>query len=91
MGPQKRAANLPPQMSDIARTVCMSAEEGSIGNVDGVALILRILRERFAPDANDSIFQDAVKLTCFKSARQNTDVFPLEFVLLRQKADARML
>ena len=44
LGPQGRAANLFLHMSDIARKVCMSAEKDSVGNMVGVALILRIFR-----------------------------------------------
>ena len=44
LGPQERSANLLLHMSDIARKVCMSVGKGSVGNVDGAALILRILR-----------------------------------------------
>ena len=54
----------------------MSAGKDVIGNIDGVAHTPRILRERFAPDAIGSILQDTSLL---------------EFDLLRQKAEARML
>ena len=80
--PPKRAANLLLHMSDIARRVCMSVGNDSIGNVDGVALILRIFRGRLAPDAIDSIFEDMVRFTYFKRAVQNMDTYLLELELI---------
>ena len=82
MGHQKRAANLLLNMPDVARKVCMSVGKDVIGNVAGAAHILRILRERVASDAIDSIFQDMVKAM---------DTYPMEFDVLRRKAEARML
>ena len=66
LDPQKRAANLLLHVSDIARKVCVPVGKDSVGNADGVALILRISRGRFAPEAIDSIFQDMVKISHFK-------------------------
>ena len=57
MDPQERAADLLLHLTDAARIVCMSVGKDAIGSVDGVARISRILRERFAPDASDSVFQ----------------------------------
>ena len=79
MVPQKRAANLPLRMADIARKVCMSAGKDSVGNVDGVAQTLRILPGQLAPGAIDSIFQDMAKFMCFKRADQYKDTHLLEF------------
>ena len=45
MDPQKRAANLLLRMADVARKVCVTAGKDVIGNVEGVAQILRELRE----------------------------------------------
>ena len=91
MVPQKRAANLPLRMADIARKVCMSAGKDSVGDAAVVALMLRIFRERFAPGAIGSIFQDMAKLTRSKRADQNMDAFSLEFDTLRQRSEARKL
>ena len=86
MESQKRAANFLLHMTDVAGRVCMSAGKDVVGNIDGVAHTLRILRERFAPDAIGSILQDVAKFTYLKRADQNADTY-----LLRQKAEARML
>ena len=47
-----------------------------------VGKVLRILRERFAPDAIDGISQNMAKFTYLKRADQN---------MIRQKAEARVL
>ena len=57
----RKGAHLLLQMSDVARKVCLSMGRDVIDNLDGAKQILRILRERFAPDAIGSIFQDMVK------------------------------
>ena len=62
-----------------------------IGNIGGVAHILRILRARFAPDAIDRIAQDMVKFMYFKRTDRNVDENSTEFDMLQQKAEARML
>ena len=61
LGPRKRATNLLLHMTGNARKVCISVGKDVIGDAGGVAHIPRILRERFAPDAIDCIFQDAAK------------------------------
>ena len=91
LGPQKRAASLLLHMTDVAREVRMTVGKDVIGNARGVAHTLRILRERSAPDAMDSIFQDMAKFTYFKRTGQNMDTYLMEFDMLRQKAEARML
>ena len=63
---QKRAANLLLHMSDVARRVSATAGTYAVEEIDGVEQILEIPRERFAPDAIDSIFQDMVKFMYFK-------------------------
>ena len=78
MGPHKRAANFLLRMTVVARKVCMEQ-------------ISRILRQHFAPDATDDIFQDMVKFTNFKRTGQNMDRNLTELDMLRQKAEARML
>ena len=63
--PEKKAANLPVHMSDVARKVCTTVGEDAIGNIDGAEQILTIPGERFAPHTIDSIFQDMVKVMYF--------------------------
>ena len=56
MGPEKEAAHLLLHMSDVARNVCVSVGRDVVGNLGGAKQILKMSRERFAPDAIDSIF-----------------------------------
>ena len=78
-------------MTDVTRKVCVSAGKDVIGKTDGAAHILRILRERFAPDAIDCIFQEVVTFMSFKRTDQGMDTYLMEFDMLRQKAEARIL
>ena len=48
-------------MADVAREVCLTVGRGVVGNIDGAEQILNILRNRFAPDKVDCIFQDITK------------------------------
>ena len=89
--PQKRAANLLWHMTDSGREACMSVGKDVIGNADGAAHILRISRERFAPDAIDSTFQDVAKCALCKHAYHKSDAFLMEFDMLGQQAEAHML
>ena len=88
--PGKKAAHLLLHMADVARKVCLTVGKDVIGNQDGVAQILNILRVRFAPDMVDCIFQDITKFMYFKRTTQEMDVYLLEFDILRQKAESRM-
>ena len=63
LGPEKKAAHLLLHMSDVARKVCLPVGRDVIGNLDGAEQILKIPRERFAPDAIDSVFQDIANLS----------------------------
>ena len=88
--PSKRGAHLLLHMADVARKVCTTVGKDVIGNNDGVMHILNILRDRFAPDRVDCIFQDIIKFMNFKKTTQEMDTYLLEFDILRQKAEARM-
>ena len=87
--PQKRAANLLLHMSDVGRKVCITVGQDVTGDVDGVAQISRILRNRFAPDAIDRIPPDMAKSLYFGRTDQNLETYLMEFDMLRQKAEAR--
>ena len=76
-------------MADVARKVCLTIGKAVVGNIDGAEQILNILRNRFAPDKADCIFQDITKFSYFKRTTQDMDTFLLEFDMLRQKAGAR--
>ena len=69
----------------------MSAGRDVLGNLDGAEQISRILRERFAPDAIDLIFQDMAKFTYSKRAGQKMGTYIMEFEMLREKAESQML
>ena len=87
--PDQKASHLLLHMSDVARKVCLTVGKDVIGNMDGVESILRILRNRFAPDKIDCIFQDIQKFSHFTRTTQDMDTYLLEFEMLRQKAEAR--
>ena len=70
MDPEKKAAHLRLHMSDFARKVCLPVGWGRIDNLDGLDQILKILRERFAPDAVDLISQDMAKFWYFERTDQ---------------------
>ena len=78
-------------MSDVAREVCLSVGRDVIDNLDGAEQISRSLRERFAPDAIDSIFQDMAKFMYSKRAGQNMDARIADFETLRERAESRMV
>ena len=49
------AAILILRMTGVARKVCMSVGKDVVGNMGGAAQNLRIFRERFSPNAVESI------------------------------------
>ena len=83
MGPAKKAAHLLLHMSYVARKVCLPAGRDVIGNSDGAEQILKIPRERFAPDAIDSISQDMAKFMDFKRTGQTLGAYVMELEMLR--------
>ena len=87
--PEQKASHLLLHMSDAARKVCMSIGKDVVGNLDGVECILKILRNRFAPDKIDCIFQDIYKFSHFKRTTQDMDTYLLDFEMMRQRAVAR--
>ena len=68
----------------------MAIGKDVIGNIDCGEQILRIWRERFPPDAIDSIFPDMVKFMYLKRTGQKMDTYLIEFDTSRQKVEARM-
>ena len=91
MEPERKAAHLLLHMSDVARRVCPSVGRNVIENLGGAEQISRILRERSAPDAIDSISQDMVKFTSPERTEQNMDTYIMEFEMLSEKAGSIML
>ena len=91
MDPEKPAAHLLLHMSDVARKVCLNVGRGEIDNLDGADQISQMLRERFAPDAIDSMCQDMVKCMYFKRTVHTMDTYITEGEMLRGKAESRLL
>ena len=71
--PAKKAPHLLLHMADVARKVCLTVGKDVVGNIDGAEQILNILRNRFAPDKADCIFQDITKFLHFKRTTQGAD------------------
>ena len=69
----------------------MAVGRDVVGNTDGADQISQTSRERCAPDAIGSSFQDMAKFTYCERTGQNTDAALMEFDMLRQKAEARMI
>ena len=86
----KKASHLLLHIADVARKVCLTIGKDVIGNLDGVEQILNILRNRFAPEEADCIFQDITEFMYFKRTTQDMGTYLLEFDVLRQRAGARI-
>ena len=69
----------------------MAASKGRVGNNDMGQRILAILRERSVPAAIDSIYQDVVKFTNSERTDQSANTYLMEFDMLREKAESRMV
>ena len=87
--PEQNAYHLLLHMSDAARKVCLSVGKDAVGSSDGVEAIMEILRNRFAPDKVDCVFQDIYKFSNFKRTTQDMDTYLLDFEMLRHRAEAR--
>ena len=87
--PEQKASHMLLHMADVARKVCLAVGKDVVGNAEGVEQILNILRNRFAPDKADCIYQDVTKFLYFKRTTQDMDTYLLEFDMLRQRAGAR--
>ena len=91
MEPEKMAAHLLLHMSDVARKESLSVGRDVIDNLDGAEQILRVPRERFAPEAIDSIFQDMAQFMYLERTGQKMDTCIMEFEMLREKAESPVL
>ena len=87
----KKAAHFLLHMSGVAGKFCVAAGTDAIGNSGGAEENLKFCRIRFAPDVIDSIFQDMVKFMNFRRSGQDADTHLMEFDVLRQKAESRMI
>ena len=88
--PGERAANAFLRATVISPKVRVDSGKDHFANDDGVRHFLRILRERCVPDATDAIGQGGAMFMRFRLAGQTTDVYVMEFDVLREKAEARM-
>ena len=78
-------------MTDIARQACVTVGKDHVANDDGVRHVLRILRERSAPDAIDAINQEVAKFLNFTRTGQTIDAYLIDFDVLREKSEAPMV
>ena len=69
----------------------MAAGKDVVGKSDGAAHILCISRERYAPDAIDSIFQDLALFALLRRTDRTMGAFLMESDMARQKAVARIV
>ena len=77
MEPGENAATLILQMDDVARQVCMTAGKDHVMNIDAPQQLPAIMRERFAPDAIDSLYREVVLFLHFKRTDQPVDMYLL--------------
>ena len=88
--PASLACFLVLRMHSAPRQVCLAAGGHFLDNQHGVARILDILRNYFAPDAADAIHQKVVRFTHFRRAEQSIDTCTAEFDLLRRTAASKL-
>ena len=88
--PAKRASALILLMDALARRVRMTAWGDLIMDMGGAETSLAITRDYFAPEAGDSVYQEDVRLLQFNRADLITDVYLVEFDVLRRKAESKM-
>ena len=77
-------------MNSAPRQFWQSAAGGHLDNQEGVARILEVLRNYFAPEAADAIYRQVMRFTQYRRAEQPADEFIVEFDLLRRKAESKM-
>ena len=87
MGPEKKAAHLPLNMSDVARKVCFSVGRDIIGNLDGAEQIRvqgRAAALLFLQDLHEELAQVAHRHCALPHfARRRADVAPQGLVIYR--------
>ena len=85
MDPAIRAPFLVLHEHSAPRQVCLSEGGNYLGNRDGVARILEILRNYFAPEAADAIRPQVMRFSQYRCAGE----FPGEFVAESISCDGR--
>ena len=86
LGPGKRASALILRRDSVARQVCLGAESDAVTNIDGLGLILAILRKYFEPDPVDLIYQEVLRFMQFKRKVPTMEAYATEFELLCRKS-----
>ena len=74
----------------VPRQVCLAEGSDILDHSDGVAEILNILRNYFAPEAVGAIHQQLMRFMRFRRTDQSVDENIAEYDLLRQKAEPEM-
>ena len=77
------------EVGAVAREVCMAGESDVIAGPDGAKRISELLRDYFAPEALDSVYQEVVRFSQFGRAAQTTDGFLVRLDLPRKKAASK--
>ena len=77
-------------MDNVARQARPHAGGDASMNVQGAEKVVNILCENFAPDAVDSIFQDAARFLQFEMTDQRTAATLAEFDKLRCGAESKI-
>ena len=85
-----RARLLVLHMHPAPRQVCLAAGGDYLDNHDGVARILGVPHNYFAPDAVDANHQQVMRFMHFRRAGQSVEKSIAEFNLLRRKAGSKM-
>ena len=88
---RKGASALALQMEPAARDVCMAVGSGRLLGPDGAHVILRALREFFAPGPLDAGHQDALRSLHCKTATQNMGDYLVESDLVAPGAWGRFV
>ena len=89
-GPASRAPLLVLHMHLAPRQVCPSAGGYCLGNRDGVARVLDILGDYFAPEAADAIHQQVTRFTQYRRANQSIREFTVEINFSRREVGSKM-
>ena len=71
------------QINTVARAVCMAAGGDVIMDQEGLEKILAQLRDYFAPDDVDSLYQEVVRFLQFERTSQTMNEYPARSDLLR--------
>ena len=83
MGPASRASLLESHVNSAPRQVCLSAHGGHLDGRGGIARILGILRNYFAPEAAHAIDQQVARFLQYRRTEQSIGEVIDEFDLLQ--------